>query len=54
MEEKYQALGRLETEVVLEKLLVVRRVKAHVTKESRRQVKDKMNINADGNEKADD
>ena len=44
------ALRKIAKEAKLEKLLVVRHVGAHVAAESRKQVKDKMKFNTEGNE----
>ena len=49
-----QALRRLEKYVWLEKQVVVRQVKAHVTGYSRTHIKDRMNFDTEGNEKADE
>ena len=50
----YSALRRIEEVVGLEKQLVVRHVTAHVTGTRRKQMKDEIEFNTEGNEKADE
>ena len=50
----YSALRRIEEVVGLEKQLVVRHVTARVTGTSRKQMKDEIEFNTEGHEKADE
>ena len=54
MEELFQPLRKNLFRHLPSSLLVVRRVKAHVTGESRKQLKDKVGFNTEGSEKADE